>query len=251
MRHICKNQKGFTLVELAISLMIIGLLLGGVLKGTELLGNAKNTQVIRRVKEYDTAVKSFQMTYDSLPGDFNNPSGRIPGCTTDPCNYAGNEDGFIGTQVNSGVQLYGNLIFTNENRAFWVHLAKAGLITGVDTVTAMSGTFSGKPGVEAPATPYEGGVIEASIWISGWGDTITKSNWYAFSPAVVTYYSLTNPNNVRFIDQKMDDGYPGSGIVRVAGWIGTGVPGSTCAVDTKTYASVKENTCNFIIRMSY
>jgi prepilin-type N-terminal cleavage/methylation domain-containing protein len=65
-----KNQKGFTLVEIAIVLVIIGLLLGGVLKGQQLIENTKYKNFVQQINGYRSAVYSFQDRYKALPGDF-------------------------------------------------------------------------------------------------------------------------------------------------------------------------------------
>ena len=63
-----QNQKGFTLVEIAIVLVIIGLLLGGVLKGQELIKSAKIKTTANQVKQFQSAIYTFQDKYRALPG---------------------------------------------------------------------------------------------------------------------------------------------------------------------------------------
>ena len=82
--HVKRQERGFTLVELAIVLIIIGLLIGGVLKGQELIGNAQITNVVTQVKSMDGAVSTFRETYGAFPGDMGNAETRIAGCTADP-----------------------------------------------------------------------------------------------------------------------------------------------------------------------
>lgn len=112
------STKGFTLVELAIALMVIGLLIGGVLKGQELIENARVTQTIRDIKGYDAAALIFNNTYGALPGDIKKPQ-RIPGCTEAVCNIPGNGNGRIGDD-GSGYEVSN----------FFPHLGKAGMING-------------------------------------------------------------------------------------------------------------------------
>ena len=75
-----KSQAGFTLVELAIVMIIIGLLIGGVLKGQELITNAQITATVAQVKSIDGATTTFKDMYNALPGDMLNPAGRLPNC---------------------------------------------------------------------------------------------------------------------------------------------------------------------------
>jgi prepilin-type N-terminal cleavage/methylation domain-containing protein len=68
-QQVAKNQKGFTLVEMAIVLVIIGLLLGGVLKGQELIKNAKVKGIANDVNAVSSAMNGYQDRYRALPGD--------------------------------------------------------------------------------------------------------------------------------------------------------------------------------------
>ena len=71
------KQRGFTLIEISIVLVIIALLLGGVLKGQSLIGNAKYNRWVNEIDAYRAAFYTFQQTYGALPGDFNKASTRL------------------------------------------------------------------------------------------------------------------------------------------------------------------------------
>lgn len=66
-----RNQKGFTLVEIAIVLVIIGLLIGGVLKGQAMIQNAKVKRVVKSADEVRAAFYTFYDKYGAYPGDEN------------------------------------------------------------------------------------------------------------------------------------------------------------------------------------
>jgi prepilin-type N-terminal cleavage/methylation domain-containing protein len=85
-----KDQKGFTLVEIAIVLVIIGLLIGGVLRGQTMIQNARIKRLVNDMQGMQAAVLSFQDRFQMLPGDEN--STTIP-TATDPVN--GNRNGII------------------------------------------------------------------------------------------------------------------------------------------------------------
>jgi prepilin-type N-terminal cleavage/methylation domain-containing protein len=112
----CNNQKGFTLVEIAIVLVIIGLLLGGVLKGQSMIENAKVKSLANTAKSLTAAIYSYQDKYKAYPGDDPRATINLPGASggcvaADLVN--GNGDGTI-----------------DEYFAALEHLACAGFITG-------------------------------------------------------------------------------------------------------------------------
>ena len=80
-RKMIPNRAGFTLVELAIVITIIGILIGGVLKGQQLVEQARLASVVTQVNNYRTANSIFRTTYNELPGDMIDPDARIVGCT--------------------------------------------------------------------------------------------------------------------------------------------------------------------------
>jgi prepilin-type N-terminal cleavage/methylation domain-containing protein len=77
-------RKGFTLVELAIVLVVIGLLIGGVLVAQSMIQSAKINQLVSALGQYETATRNFKTTYNQIPGDssFFTPAGNNDGGIT-------------------------------------------------------------------------------------------------------------------------------------------------------------------------
>ncbi|HEU4707959.1 MAG TPA: prepilin-type N-terminal cleavage/methylation domain-containing protein, partial [Methylophilaceae bacterium] len=115
-----KKQSGFTLIELAIVLVIIGLLLGGVLKGQELINSAKVKNMASDFRNIQVQVYSYQDKFKALPGDDKAAQTHV-GATNN-----GDGDGVIEGAWSSTTN-------TDESFNFWQHIRLAGLATGSTT----------------------------------------------------------------------------------------------------------------------
>lgn len=253
------KSHGFTLVELAIVLMIIGLLIGGVLKGQELVENARIIGTLQQVPTFEAAVTTFQTSYNVLPGDMNNSATRIPNCVW-WCSWGGNNDGRLGANdLTSQSDDYSHGLVSmpaSENQLFWNHLAGARLIRGVDpnggagfsnvltwdhnfpaakigggfhiaqvAIPAVAGGFSGANGLYLVLRPDAGNNGMATIDVN-----------FPTSGGILT------PAQARQMDAKKDDGFPMSGDIIGVG----GTPGCTGATYDETIAT---NDCGLLIRI--
>lgn len=257
--YLKNTSKGFTLVELAIVITIIGLLIGGVLKGQEMIVQGRVKATIAQLQQYKAAIITFQDTYNAYPGDLRNASTRLPGCTiaceTNISGWGRNGDGFIGifdwfggTQVSSG-QTQGNAIGPDvgyEALNFWQHLLRAGLTGGV-TDEGMRNVIPLAFDKTTPSAPIGGGYMVGSA-----EGTATYSNSPPFGSVPMTkgtvffalansanasiqnayepYTNIISPLHAEMIDQKLDDGKPGTGAVRAGG-------GATAAGSTGCYVT--------------
>ncbi len=152
------KQKGFTLVEIAIVLVIIGLLLGGILKGQEMITQARIKNVINDLNGITAAYASYQDRYRAIPGDDATAAGRWTGAV------AGNGNGQILGKYNDAAT-YPTPTAAQESNLFWWHLRLAGFIPGPTAGAAFAnqptnavGGFVGvqTAGAAAPAFPTMG-----------------------------------------------------------------------------------------------
>lgn len=215
---------GFSLVELSIVLVILGLLTGGILAGQSLIRAAELRSVSTEYARYTTSINTFRDKYFALPGDMSNAT-KFWGDDNAACPDAAVVDGTPGTCNGNGNGIMNQaaaINATGEIFQFWKQLALAGIIEG---------SYSGLAG---PGTTFPGlhGVIGTNIPASklssaGWGimnlsnhagDATSPAydygNNYVFGRASSIYLpsvaALTAPEAWN-IDTKVDDGLPVSG----------------------------------------
>ncbi len=177
------RQSGFTLVEIAIVLVIIGLLLGGVLKGREMITNAKIKRIENDFSGVSAAIYAYQDRYGSLPGDDPAASTRFSGTWRASDN--GNGDGNIAGGWNSTNN-------ASESRKVWKHLRGAGLIAGPVNNTAAS--------YQQPSNSF-GGLMGLDL------------NIYNLSGHNIVFGEI--PGDIaQILESRGDDGVPFSGSIQ-------------------------------------
>lgn len=195
------KQRGFTLIEIAIVLVIIGLLLGGVLKGQELITSARVRNLIAQQDGTKAAYFGFVDRYRALPGDYAAAVANISGTAA---GAFGNGNGQIEAIA---VPLTGGAV--NEDVLVWDNLSKSGFITGSYTYTA------GNPTAASAATnPYTSFMV------------MRFDNGYQ-GAAGVSRHNLKTGQQVPAdllaeIDRKVDDGAPYTGSFRFTAVVGVG-----------------------------
>ncbi len=183
-----KQQSGFTLVEIAIVLVIIGLLLGGVLKGQELINSAKVKNLANDFRTIPTFIYAYQDKFRALPGDDLGAVAHIGAAAT-----PGNGDGRIDGAWNAAPPLGGAC--GTESCNFWAHVRLANLAAG----TTNQGSSDYMP------RNAEGGMlgVTGNTPVPGWA-----GNYFVCSTGVQGRF-------VRQLDLMMDDGTTDTGNVRV------------------------------------
>lgn len=214
------SKRGFSLVELSIVLVILGLLTGGILAGQSLIRAAELRSVSTQYQQILSAVQSFRDKYMALPGDMRNATsfwGTAANCpgtsaqgSTTPATCNGDGDGMIEPTTTA----------SNETFRLWQQLANAGLIEG---------QYSGVTG--GGANEFTGiasnalrGKINNSYWFSlNWGAPLTgDANWFsgeygnrlslgALQTNAEPAAAIMRPDELWNLDVKLDDGKPGTG----------------------------------------
>ena len=151
-----QNQKGFTLIEIAIVLVIIGLILGGVLKGQEMITQAKIRNVANDFNGVSAAYYTYQDRYRAIPGDDLNAGTRWATSTS------GNGNGSIAGNYNASA----TATTPDESVLFWQHLRLTGLVagptTGTTSLTQPTNAVGGITGIQTGALGLNGTVICSS-----------------------------------------------------------------------------------------
>jgi len=200
-----RTQTGFTLVEIAIVLVIIGLLLGGILKGQEMITQAKIKNVVADFSGISAAYYGYQDRYRAIPGD---DSGAAARWTTPTAATSGDGNGVVGgTYNNGGVAC----VVGVESCSWWDHLRRAGFVAGSGVLQPFN-AVTGQLGVQTGNS--SGGAV-----LGG------------FSGLIICSAGL--PDKIAIaVDTQMDDGQPGAGTVR--GQLQT-APNPTIATATAAY----------------
>lgn len=251
-----KSQKGFTLVELAVVMIIVGLLIGGILKGQELIANAQVASLISQVRSVDAGISTFRDSYRSFPGDMRNAQARLPACTDANVCFNGGGDG----RVNEGVDGTGAAAAASNNTNaeagnFFIHLARADLITGVDPTSTATNSFD----AQYPSTALGGGFMightaEAIAANIGGSTNLLGGHYLVWASeadgGIADDDGPVNASQAARIDRKMDDGSPVNGSVRATAGdcIVDGTLVSPAVPDIYNEANAAEG-CNLVFRV--
>lgn len=216
-----KND-AFTLVELAIALVIIGLFAGGIMVGNDLIKAAEIRSQIQQIEKYNVAVNTFKGKYGYLPGDIPDPTASAFGFVARGTWTAqGDGNGIIEARTGGSPGDYnGTYAARGETGMFWVDLSSAKLIDKFFNAASIQNTVTGAPFTDSDSISLY--FPKASIGNSGYFVVWSQSgmNWFGVSgisligsSGFINTNSSFTVNQAYAIDTKIDDGTPVSGKV--------------------------------------
>lgn len=209
------KNKGFTLIELSIVLVILGLLVGGIVGGKALIHQAELQSVIREVNGIKTAINAFTGQYDSLPGDFAHASDYWGVFDWGQLNVGalnGNEDNILGDEEGASAYRHMSLADIIPGTYYgWAHIGNGDGYYMPSSPTPDEGAIN-VPGSKLPGGAY---VLFNNAW--GLNGPATRENFIIFANFAIEHVTGTGiliAKDAKNIDQKLDDGLAGTGKVR-------------------------------------
>ncbi len=265
-----KNRKGFTLVEMSIVIVIIGLVVGGVIAGRDLIEAAQLRKVVSEQEEFTMAVMAFKLKYNAIPGDMTNATqfwGTDASCPNTPINTT-RKTATCNGDGNGQLGVY-SAVSTNWREGFrlWQQLANERLIEGQFTGTPGNSTYSGNCCGVVSNQNAPPAAVSGSTWM-----LVSFSNAYATTvptffypgsynnslvlgsahPIDININPALSPINAKAVDLKLDDGLPASGsvvtLVRNNGWASQNCTTSTSPSTADYDVSRSSKECILIWR---
>lgn len=200
------SERGFTLIELSIVLVIIGLLIGGVLQGQEMINNTRLKTTVAQTDAITAAIQTFEDKYRMLPGDTTNAVAALIGATAS----AGDNDGLLGGAGDAVVASpAGGIANGSEAALAFNHMGTTGLLQNVDFIGLL------RVNSTVPANIGNGAAFDIATFTfatGGNGLGLRIRTGTAAAPAVAL-----NSDDMFSLDQKYDDGVGNTGRWQVNG----------------------------------
>ncbi len=236
------KQSGFTLVEIAIVLVIIGLLLGGILKGQELINSARVRNLADQNSGIQAAYFGFIDRYRQVPGDMDPTAAceaigvsNFAGATNCGDVVGGDAGGSLADNNSGDVTHFG------EGSALWAHLSAAGFIQGAYEGGANSAaTYVNTTDIITPVNAFNGRVM------------LTRTDEFlgAVSARLAFVFGSQIPVSImRELDVKVDDSFPDSGVLRHTSGFAVGDVSestATCVTGSIWDIEADEQNCNSV-----
>lgn len=249
------RPNAFSLIELSIVIVILGLLIGGVLAGQSLIRAAALRSVGIDYQKFTSAVQQFQNEFAALPGDMANAQSywgvahatpatcvTTQGTGTQTCN--GNGDGLIAVSTGSA-----------ETFRFWQHLVNAGLLVGNYTGVRSATNVNSSTAANVPSSKIATGLWSVINWGTFTGNGLYFNGDYLNSLILGSVTTdnypasgLLRPDEMYNVDRKMDDGKPGTGSILAIRYTTCTTTSDPAAFATAEYAlsSTNQAACMFV-----
>lgn len=211
-----RHQSGFTLIEIAIVLVIIGLLLGGILKGQELINSARVKNLATDFRNIPLYIYGYQDKYRALPGDDPAANTHVGGTN------ASTPAGSLGNGVINGA--WNSVTTTDESYLVWQHARLAGLAPGT-TATGVPADYLPRNSAGGTIGLQSGTAVAAASPIVG-----LPGAYVICSTGIIGEFVLQ-------LDTQVDDGNTAGGSMRATPTAGYGLGAAataTAAIDDST-----------------
>jgi prepilin-type N-terminal cleavage/methylation domain-containing protein len=219
-----RNQTGFTLIEIAVVLVIIGLLLGGVLKGQELINGAKVKNLATDFRNIPVFIYTYQDKFRALPGDDANAVTHVGGTNATTATTLGN--GIINGAWNDTTT-------ASESFVFWQHIRLAGLLPGATDTAANTyqptNAANGKVGIQS------GTSVVASALIKDTNGAAIRGSYIICSDNIAGKF-------IKQLDITLDDG-------NTAGGMMMSVPTGSSISTTATATAAVDESASYMVCM--
>ncbi|MBY0407533.1 MAG: prepilin-type N-terminal cleavage/methylation domain-containing protein [Rickettsiales bacterium] len=240
------EEEGFTLLELSVVIVIIGLLVAGILVGRDLIKSSELRATVGQSDKYNTAVQTFKLKYNAIPGDIRQTEASAFGLYTLTATVTGRGDG--NGLVEGGSS--GSTAPVGETILFWRHMYEAGFVDGAfgvqanSVLTAIGEVTSTVTTVQeslppTKLTPQNSFVVFSVNGLNYFSilpvDTVTSAA-YTFNTTGMT------PINAFNIDVKLDDGKPNTGAIIARGIGAVNAAPTASATSTASFCTIGGST---------
>ncbi len=251
-----ESQYAFSLVELSVVLVVIGLIVGGIAVGQSLIKAAEIRSVQRDLQRFQSATHTFYDRYTAMPGDMANATAywgaadggdglgadctAVASTTATTCN--GNGDNKVGDSAGYYYEIF----------RFWQHLANAQMVEGV--YSGVTGSGSSRHcvlGTNCPKSRVTGTGFSVQYYASTDASFLGSIKGHLLLYGGSNSTSVTNsaaliPEDAWSIDTKIDDGYPGFGNLQQY----TNATLANCVTNTRAFQlDIKTKSCAFIYNL--